>query len=168
MCEHCERTVRPSCAGLVPGLEFLADTGSEEDLISRTDTQVHFPGTPIGKSERPVSLITANGPVQGNASVKLDVPELGSTLECYVLESTPPVCSVGRRCMDDGFDFHWYAGKSPYFVTPEGKKLYCKLRGRVPVIGENAIASPATGNKAVNGPVLRASDEQGFPKSAAY
>ena len=168
MCEHCERTVRPSCAGLVPGLEFLADTGSEEDLISRTDTQVHFPGTPIGKSERPVSLITANGPVQGNASVKLDVPELGSTLECYVLESTPPVCSVGRRCMDEGFDFHWYAGKSPYFVTPEGKKLYCKLRGRVPVIGENAIASPATGNKAVNGPVLRASDEQGFPKPAAY
>ena len=65
MCEHCERTVRPSCAGLVPGLEFLADTGSEEDLISRTDTQVHFPGTPIGKSARPVSLITANGPVQG-------------------------------------------------------------------------------------------------------
>ena len=168
MCEHCERTVRPSCAGLVPGLEFLADTGSEEDLISRTDAQVHFPGTPIGKSERPVSLITANGPVQGNASVKLDVPELGSTLECYVLESTPPVCSVGRRCMDEGFDFHWYAGKSPYFVTPEGKKLYCKLRGRVPVIGENAIASPATGNKAVNGPVLRVSDEQGFPKPAAY
>ena len=168
MCEHCERTVRPSCAGLVPGLEFLADTGSEEDLISRTDAQVHFPGTPIGKSERPVSLITANGPVQGNASVKLDVPELGSTLECYVLESTPPVCSVGRRCMDEGFDFHWYAGKSPYFVTPEGKKLYCKLRGRVPVIGENAIASPATGNKAINGPVLRVSDEQGFPKPAAY
>ena len=30
--------------------------------------------------------------------------------------------------MDEGFDFHWYAGKSPYFVTPEGKKLYCKLR----------------------------------------
>ena len=33
-------------------------------------------------------------------------------------------------------------GKSPYFVTPEGKKLYCKLRGRVSVIAENAIAVP--------------------------
>ena len=68
----------------------LADTGSEKDLISRTDTQVHFPGT-IGKSERPVSLITANGPERIG---QLDVPELG-TLECYVLESTPPVCLIG-------------------------------------------------------------------------
>ena len=25
MCESCERNIRPSCAGLVPGLEFLAD-----------------------------------------------------------------------------------------------------------------------------------------------
>ncbi|OLQ04708.1 hypothetical protein AK812_SmicGene12191 [Symbiodinium microadriaticum] len=143
MCESCEKTVRPSCAGLVPGLEFLADTGSEEDLISKNDKQAHFPDIPIGAAARPVSLITANGPVQGNTSVKLDVPELGSTLECYVLD--PPLRYV-------------HAGKSPYFVTPEGKKLYCTLRGRVPVIGEKAIASPATGDKAINGPVLRASE----------
>ncbi|CAE7762117.1 unnamed protein product, partial [Symbiodinium sp. KB8] len=127
MCESCEKTVRPSCAGLVPGLEFLADTGSEEDLISKNDKQAHFPDIPIGAAARPVSLITANGPVQGNTSVKLDVPELGSTLECYVLD--PPLRYV-------------HAGKSPYFVTPEGKKLYCTLRG----------------DKAINGPVLRASE----------
>ena len=28
VCECCERIVRPACAGLVPGLEFLADMGS--------------------------------------------------------------------------------------------------------------------------------------------
>ena len=105
VCEHCERLVRPACAGLVPGLEFLADTGSEEDLISKTDCRAHFPDVPIGPSSRPVSLITANGPVKGNQSVKLEVPEINSTLECYVLESTPPVCLVGRRCVDEGFDF---------------------------------------------------------------
>ena len=168
VCEHCEKLVRPACAGLVPGLEFLADTGSEEDLISRGDHRAHFPSVPIEVANRPVSLITANGPVQGNASVKLEVPELGSTLECYVLESTPPVCSVGRRCMDEGFDFHWYSGKNPYFVTPEGQKLYCKLRGRVPVIGENALASPATGNKLANAPVLRVPTATGFAQPAAY
>ena len=113
VCEHCKRLIRPACAGLVPGLEFLADTGSEEDLISKSDCRAHFPDVPIGPSTRPVSLITANGPVKGNQSVKLEVPEISSTLECYVLESTPPVCSVGRRCMDEGFDFHWYAGKDP-------------------------------------------------------
>ena len=36
--------------------------------------------------------------------------------------------------MNEGFDFHWYSVKAPCFVTPERKKLYCKLRGRVPVL----------------------------------
>eukprot|EP00439_Symbiodinium_sp_Y106_P006827 s4042_g1.t1 len=72
VCEHCERLIRPACAGLVPGLEFLADTGSEEDLISKSDCRAHFPDVPIGPSTRPVSLITANGPVKGNQSVKLE------------------------------------------------------------------------------------------------
>ena len=165
VCEHCERLIRPACAGLVPGLEFLADTGSEEDLISKTDCRAHFPDVPIGPSSRPVSLITANGPVKGNQSVKLDVPEIKSILECYVLESTPPVCSVGRRCMDEGFDFHWYAGKAPYFVTPEGKKLYCKLRGRVPVIGDGSIATPAKDVKTAHMPVVQGA--AGFRLSAA-
>ena len=90
MCECCERNVRPSCAGLVPGLEFLADTGSEEDLISKADKQTHFPSIPVGASERPMSLITANGPVQGNKSVKLE-------LECYVLDSTPSVMGLSLQ-----------------------------------------------------------------------
>ena len=36
--------------------------------------------------------------------------------------------------MDEGFDFHWYAGKPPYFITPDGKKLKCKMKGRVPKV----------------------------------
>ena len=53
--------------------------------------------------------------------MNLMIPELGQNIECYVLENTPPVCSVGRRCMDEDYDFHWYAGKPPYFITPEAK-----------------------------------------------
>ena len=159
VCEHCKRLIRPACAGLVPGLEFLADTGSEEDLISKSDCRAHFPDVPIGPSTRPVSLITANGPGKGNESVKLEVPEIISTLECYVLESTPPVCSVGRRYMDEGFDFHWYAGKAPYFVTPDGKKLYCKLRG------DGSLATPAKDEKTAHTPVAQGTS--GFRPSEA-
>ena len=49
VCEHCERLVRPACAGLVPGLEVLADTGSEEEdhlpepKMSRNDQTSHRP-----------------------------------------------------------------------------------------------------------------------------
>ena len=106
----------PACSGVVPSLEFLADTGSEEDLISKEDLRVHYPSVEVETASRPVSLITANGPVLGNQSVKVDIPELSLPVECYLLESTPPVCSVGRRCLDELYDFHWYAGKAPFFV----------------------------------------------------
>ena len=53
--------------------------------------------------------------------------------------------------MDEGFDFHWYAGKPPYFITPDGKKLRCKMKGRVPVIGEGSVAVPAAENAKVAG-----------------
>ena len=150
-CEHCADVCKPACPSRLVGIEFLADTGSEEDLISQYDQQSFFPEASVVDATKPVSLITANGPVLGDKSVNLTIPELGQSLECYVLENTPPVCSVGRRCMDDGFDFHWYAGKPPYFVISDGKKLRCKMKGRVPVIGEGSVAMPAAENAKVAG-----------------
>ena len=51
-------------------------------------------------------------------------------------------CSVGRRGVDEGFEFHWYPGKPPYFIAPDGRKHRCKMRGRVPVIGGDGSNSP--------------------------
>ena len=150
-CEHCAELCKPACPSKLMGIEFLADTGSEEDLISQQDQQSFFPEAAVFDATKPVSLITANGPVLGDKSVNLMIPELGQNIECYVLENTPSVCSVGRRCMDEGFDFHWYAGKPPYFITPDGKKLKCKMKGRVPVIGEGSVAVPAAENAKVAG-----------------
>ena len=150
-CEHCADICKPACPSKLVGIEFLADTGSEEDLISQQDQQSFFPEASVVDATKPVGLITANGPVLGDKSVNLMIPELGQNIECYVLENTPPVCSVGRRCMDEGFDFHWYAGKPLYFVTPDGKRLRCKMKGRVPVIGKGSVAVPAADNAKVAG-----------------
>ena len=112
-CQHCEKLYQLSCAAHSAGLEFLADTGSEEDLISRSDHELYFSEIPIESASKHVSLMTANGSAQGDRSVTLSMPMIGQTAECYVLESTPPVCSVGRRCVDEGFEFHWYPGQPP-------------------------------------------------------
>ena len=143
-CEHCSVEERNACLGFNAGLEFLADTGSEEDLISKRDHATYYAGVPVENATRPVNLITANGSVQGNKAINIDLPELGQSVECYLLESTPPVCSVGRRCLDEDYEFHWPRRKAPYFITPEGKKIQCKLKGRVPIISnEETVASPA-------------------------
>ena len=117
----------------------------------------------VQNASKPVSLITANGRMQGHKSVSLKIPEFSNVLECYLLERTPPVCSVGRRCMDEGYGFHWYPGQAPYFVTPEGRKLRCKMKGRVPVIGDEVMATPAAGNaKVATNPVFSCAPERPF------
>ena len=100
-CQHCEEVSKTACIGALAGIQFLADTGSEEDLISKHDHQAFCSDIQVQNASKPVSLITANGPVQGDKSVSLKFPEFSNVLECYLLESTPPVCPVGRRCMDE-------------------------------------------------------------------
>ena len=148
-CQHCEEVSKTACIGALAGIQFLANTGSEEDLISKHDHQAFFADIQVQNASKPVSLITANGPVQGDKSVSFKISEFSNVLECYLLESTPPVCSVGRRCMDEGHGFHWYPGQAPYFVTPEGRKPRCKMKGRVPVIGDEVMATPAAGDAKV-------------------
>ena len=108
--QHGEEVSKTACAGALAGIQFLADIGSEEDLISKHDHQALFPDTQVQNASQPASLIAANGPVQRHKSVSLKIPEFSNPLECYLLESTPPVCSVGRRCMDEGYGLHWYPG----------------------------------------------------------
>ena len=166
MCKHVVESSEIACPGIATPLEFLADTGSEEDLISEADRAMYFGEEPIGNATRQVNLITANGNVRGDKSVRIDFPEFGKELEFYVLASTPPVCSVGRRCMEDGYEFHWYPKKPPYFVAPNGQRLRCRMRGMVPVLGGGAMAAPSTNEEAsesLGRPIL----SEGFQKSAA-
>ena len=152
-----------SCAAHNAGLEFLADTGSEEDLISGSDHELYYSEIPIKSASKHVSLMTANGSIQGDRSVTLSMPMIGQTAECYVLESTPPVCSVGRRCMDEGFEFHWYPGQPSYLIAPDGRKHRCKMRGRVPVIGGEGSTAPA----AANGDSIRITGNPAFSAPSA-
>ena len=61
-CQHCEEVSKTACAGALAGIQFLADTGSEEDLISKHDHQAFFSDIQVQNASKPVSLITANGP----------------------------------------------------------------------------------------------------------
>ena len=107
----------------------------------RADHAAHFGDVPVNSASRHVNLITANGSVRGDKSVCLDVPEFGGRLECYLLDSTPLVFSVDRRCMEDGFEFHWFPKKASYFISPEGKKLRRRMRGMVLVIGSDSLVA---------------------------
>ena len=91
------------------------------------------------------------------------VPELDSDINFYVLDNTPPVVSVGKRCMEEGYGFYWKPYSTPVFIKPDGAKICCKMRGRVPVFGGSNFASPAkskinSGAQAVSSEPVRQPD----------
>ena len=120
-------------------------TGSEEDLISHSDLEVHFKDKAKKIPSSPVSLITAKGPVDAETKHEVYIEALKNSLQFVELPSTPAVCSVGKKRMEQGCSFHWPMGEAPYFISPNGQKVQCQLRGNVPVFGDRGplISCPA-------------------------
>ena len=48
--------------------------------------------------------------------------------------NTPPLLSVGRRCLNDGYSVVWLSGKNPYFVTSDGTIIPCLVSFGIPYI----------------------------------
>ena len=111
-------------------ISWIVDTGSVQDLF--TDHQV---SDPYGYySDNPIRLITANGESSSMKQGKVKVPELNATVSPYLVQSSPPVLSVGLRCVEDGFDFIWRGSKNekPHLVSPNGQVIELEVRDYVP------------------------------------
>ena len=148
-------------------LEIIADTGSEEDLISHSDLEVHFKDKARKIPSSPVSLITANGAVDADTKHEVYIEALKDSLQFVELPSTPAVCSVGKKCMEQGFSFHWPTGEAPYFISPNGQKVQCQLRGNVPVFGDrgpliSCLAATPTTKDGTRVAPTSVSNEAGF------
>ena len=62
----------------------------------------------------------------------MQVSALGEVVSPGVLNNTPAVLSIGRRCMDEGYLLRWKAGQNPFLITPAGKKVVFEVDGYVP------------------------------------
>ena len=112
---------------------WLADTGCGYDLVAKK--HVDHVADRIKTAENSILFNTANGNTDATDDILLRVDE---DIEPYVLESTPAVLSVGRRCQEYGYQFHWPASSSkPYFVTPKGKKIELTVQDHVPYLKQN-------------------------------
>ena len=67
--------------------------------------------------------------------MKLDV--LDGTFTPYILDETPLVLSLGKRCLEEGYGFAWPPGGDPVLLRPDNTVIKLKMEGRVPVINEN-------------------------------
>ena len=138
-CDHCiPKTLYATPAAseqqvehyLLSGEDWIADTGSAQDLATKYD----IPDRYQFFSNQPISIITANGESSSYLQGKVRNETLGCNFTPYLLESTPPVMSVGVKCMDEGYDFVWRAGKEPYFQKPDGVRIKLTVRDYAPYV----------------------------------
>ncbi len=102
----------------LPPALWLMDTGSGHDLIIDKMAD-EFPVETLRKHYR-IMFSTANGRIESRNVVPFWCKELNQLVHPYLLHDTSPVLSVGKRCMEQGFTFHWEAGRKLIMTNPEG------------------------------------------------
>ncbi len=91
----------------------------------------------IYRAPVPIILATANGLSSGDKVVQQQIGELGEVAEPYILDSTPDVLSIGRRCVEDGYSFNWTPySLHPTMTTPDGRVVKLTSRDCVPCLDD--------------------------------
>ncbi len=104
--------------------KWIIDSGSAYDLIKRGKAERQFKC--ILQDSGKARFDTANGRTASNDRVVF-IEQMPVNVKPWLLEHTPVVLSLGKRCLQDGFDFVWKRFEMPCFVRPNGTALHWKL-----------------------------------------
>ena len=91
---------------------WIADTRCGDDLIGYADL------TPqdwqdVESLDSKHCLYTANGTACFDQAIALHCEPIREIIKAVVMKSPPTVIAVGRRCLCDGWAFHWEPGANP-------------------------------------------------------
>ncbi|CAE7336630.1 unnamed protein product [Symbiodinium sp. KB8] len=64
-------------------------------------------------------------------------------INAYVLDDTPSVLSLGKRCMKQGYGFVWPPGDNPFMINPDGKRISLFVNGDIPYVRAGSQKSVA-------------------------
>ena len=130
---------------------WLIDSGCPLDLIDSADAapcRSYVVKGPL------VTLATANGDTDSRRVLPLQLQRLGESIRPYVLDETPNVLSLGRRVVEDGYDFAWDAhSMSPKLTKPHtGEVIQLTVKDFVPYLDVgNGDAIPQRSTPAMPG-----------------
>ena len=132
---------------------WLMDTGCKYDLATRASVPPSHQDL-IAEAIIPLTLSTANGLVSCNQVVSTQAGGFEEVAEPYLLDATPDVLSSGRRCVEDGCEFHWGPfSLHPAITTAKGTVVKLTSRDCCPYLDDfepdcpPAVAAIAPGNK---------------------
>ena len=123
---------------------FIMDSGSGHDLISAKK---------IDRMDLPtyddvvVNFHTANGVTSSTKRSDIKFEAFDEPAQAHILEDTPSVMSMGKRCVDLGYSFIWPSGKTPYMIDPNGDIIDMTVRDYIPYINIDQKKKKGTSSK---------------------
>ena len=119
--------------------KWLMDTGCGHDLIGRAKAKSL--GFDIAQGDDEIVFQTANGSTSTSDVAEIVVDKLDKTVKPHVLDETPAVLSIGRRCMKMGHAFHWMPGKLPFMVTPKQGFVHLQVKDIPYLVSDGKLRS---------------------------
>ena len=122
-------------------IKFLMDTGCGHDLISKKKIEKDDLETLV--TPEPISFQTANGVTDTDLMSNFQTESFKEPINSYVLDDTPSVLSIGKRCMNHDYGFVWPPGREPFMIDPEGKRISLFVTGDIPYVRAGSSKSLA-------------------------
>ena len=121
---------------------WLMDSGTPLDLVDKRSVKNHKEFITNGD---PVLLDTANGEVKADRHIDLYNGRLNERIAPLVLDSTPNVLSIGRRVVQQGYDWHWKGYTlTPWMVHPTtGEHIKLRVEDFCPYLDDDGSTYPA-------------------------
>ena len=89
----------------------------------------------------PIHMQTANGTVTAHHELSVVIDKLDMDIHAKVMDDAPTVLSLGKRCMEDGYEFHWKPYQSRILIAPSGRKERLEFENFVLVLPVSAGAA---------------------------
>ena len=110
---------------------FILDSGSGHDLIS--STRINRMDLPT-YDDKVVNFHTANGVTCSTKRSSIKFEAFSEPAEAHILEDTPSVLSMGKRCVDLGYSFVWPTGRTPFMLDPNGSIIEMTVKDYIPYV----------------------------------
>ena len=120
------------------------DSGSGLDLISakkidRMDLPTY--------DDSVVNFHTANGVTCSTKRSDIKFEAFDEPAQAHILEDTPSVMSMGKRCVDLGYSFIWPSGKTPYMLDANGNIIEMTVKDYIPYVSVDRKKKKGTSSK---------------------
>jgi len=115
---------------------WMMDTGCGHDLIGNSMAEGYV--TRVNRAPDGQMVEThfaiAGGLVSTCLVVPMNCPALRQIVHPHLLPDTPAVLSIGKRCMEEGYQFVWKPYTKPFLITPDGIIIPLDVEGNIPIL----------------------------------